>query len=104
MRVVTCVTPIDENSCRIFFWRTRKVSGLAREVWRFMFRAAFEERHWYVLEQDRNMLESLAPNARDREMLYQHDIGVTRLRQMMRRMAKTQIEAESRDAPRTAAE
>jgi hypothetical protein len=49
-------------------------------------------------------LESMAPSARDREMLYQHDIGITRLRQMMRRMAKAQIEAESHAAPRTAAE
>ena len=98
MRVVTCLTPIDENSCRIFFWRSRRVSGLAREAWRFMFRAALEERHWYVLEQDREMLESINPNARDREMLYQHDIGVTRLRQILRSKAKAQIETEDETA------
>jgi hypothetical protein len=95
MRVVTCVTPIDEQATQIFFWRTRKVSGVAREAWRFMFRAYFEERHWEVLEQDREMLESLPPNARDREMLYQHDAGVTRLRQVMRRAAKAQVQAEA---------
>lgn len=102
MRVVTFVTPIDDKTSQIFFWRTRKVSGLAREAWRFMFRATFEERHWYVLEQDRVMLEGLAPDARDHELLYQHDAGITRMRQIMRRMAKAQLEAENANS--TAAE
>ena len=30
------VTPIDEENCRVFFWRTRKVSGWQRDVWKFM--------------------------------------------------------------------
>lgn len=94
MRVVNFITPVDERTCRIFFWRCRKVQGLEREVWRFLFRTTFEPRHWAVLEQDREMLAAMRDDARNRERLYQHDIGITRLRQMMSKMAKTQIAAE----------
>jgi phenylpropionate dioxygenase-like ring-hydroxylating dioxygenase large terminal subunit len=96
MRILAFVTPIDEENCRIFFWRTRKVSGLAREVWRFMYRTRFEARHWFVLEQDREMLAAMPADARRREMLYQHDIGVSRLRKILVGRAKAQIEHEDR--------
>jgi phenylpropionate dioxygenase-like ring-hydroxylating dioxygenase large terminal subunit len=101
MRVVCFITPIDEHNSRIFFWRTRKVSGLERELWRFLFRANLEERHWFVLEQDREMLAAMSDEARNRETLYQHDSGVTRLRRVLFQKAKTQIEYE--DAARVAA-
>jgi len=94
MMVIACVTPVDEHNCRIFFWRTRKVSGVAREAWRFMFRAMLEERHWYVLEQDRQMMASIVEGARDRELLYQNDIGVARLRRILAQKAREQIERE----------
>ena len=42
-------------------------------------------------EQDRVVLESLAPNARDHEYLYQHDVGLSRLRRMMQKAAKEQL-------------
>jgi phenylpropionate dioxygenase-like ring-hydroxylating dioxygenase large terminal subunit len=95
MRILTYITPIDETSCRIFFWRTRKVSGLARESWRFLYRATFEPRHWTVLEQDREMLEALLDDARDHEMLYQHDAGVSRLRVALAKRARAQLDAEA---------
>jgi hypothetical protein len=47
-----------------------------------------------VLEQDRVMLEGMPDDARKREMLYQHDLGVSRIRQILTRAAKEQIEAE----------
>jgi phenylpropionate dioxygenase-like ring-hydroxylating dioxygenase large terminal subunit len=94
MFVLAFVTPIDERSSRIFFWRIRKVSGLEREVWRFMFRAVLEERHWFVLEQDRLMLSAMPDDAREHEMLYQHDTGVTRLRRILAQKAAAQIAAE----------
>jgi hypothetical protein len=87
-------TPVDEHTCKVFFWRLRKVDGLARESWRFLYRAFLEERHWAVLEQDRVMLEGMPDDARRREMLYQHDIGVSRIRQILTRAAKEQVEAE----------
>jgi|SRR5579884_1111080 len=96
MFVITFVTPVDESNCRIFFWRTRAaLTTLERETWRFLFRARLETRHWRVLEQDREMLEHMPPDAYQREMLYQHDIGVTRLRRIMRRKAEAQIKAEA---------
>ena len=94
MRVVNFLTPVDETNCRIFFWRCRKVKGLEREAWRMLFRATFEPLHWQVLEQDRKMLAAMRPDARNRERLYQHDIGITRLRQTLSRMARAQILAE----------
>jgi hypothetical protein len=36
----------------------------------------------------------MAPNANEREHLYQHDMGVVRLRRVMRSAAQEQIEAE----------
>ncbi len=97
-RVLGFMTPIDEHSTRIFFWRNRQVSGIAREAWRFLFRAFFEARHWEVLEQDREMLEDVPYEARRREMLYQHDAGVVRLRRIWRERAKQLLLAEQKDA------
>ena len=94
MRIIGFVTPIDEASCYVFFWRSRKVTGLARESWKLLYRASLEKRHWAVLEQDREMLTAMPTDAREHEMLYQHDIGVARVRQYLARAAKSQIEAE----------
>jgi phenylpropionate dioxygenase-like ring-hydroxylating dioxygenase large terminal subunit len=102
MRIIGYVSPVDEQSCKVYFWRMRRVTGLARESWRFLYRATLEPRHWNVLEQDREMLTSMPADARDREMLYQHDIGVSRLRQMLIRQAKSQIAAEEAASARTA--
>ena len=103
MFVIPIVTPIDETSCRIFFWRTRHVADpIAREAWRFLFRASLEKRHWYVLEQDREMLERMPTTARHRESLYQHDLGVSRLRRIMYRKAVEQLETEAASSARVA--
>jgi phenylpropionate dioxygenase-like ring-hydroxylating dioxygenase large terminal subunit len=95
MLVVPSVTPVDELHSRIFFWRTRKVSGVEREIWRFLFRSTFEARHWTVLEQDREMLSSIPDDARARELLYQHDGGVVRIRDTLAQQARRQMEAET---------
>ncbi len=100
LRIIVFMTPVDENQTRIFFWRCRQVSGLERETWRFLFRAFLEEKHWNVIEQDRAMLESMPASAHRREMLYQHDIGVVRLRRTLRARAREQIEFEESAAQR----
>ena len=87
------VTPIDNENCRVFFWRTRKVSGWQRDVWKFMYRTRLEVLHWDVLEQDRLVLEGLPNDARDREFLYQHDTGLARVRRMMNKEAESQLVA-----------
>jgi hypothetical protein len=81
--IVGYATPIDAQNTRVFFWRCRKVSGWQRNVWRFLYRNHLEKLHWDVLEQDRIILENLAPNARQHEFLYQHDVGLSRLRWLM---------------------
>ena len=40
------------------------------------------------------MLSAMPDDARMREMLYQHDVGVGALRQILTRAAREQIEAE----------
>ena len=93
-RIIGFTTPVTAHECRVYFWRLRKVSGTAREAWRFLYRTTFEARHWHVLEQDRAMLEELPDDARKREMLYQHDVGVSRTRVLLKQAARSQLEAE----------
>ena len=38
-------------------------------------------------------LEQMEPDANQREMLYQHDMGIVRLRRHLRKLATAQIEA-----------
>ena len=91
--IVGMVTPVDETSCRVFFWRCRKVQGWQRDAWKFLYRARLETLHWDVLEQDRLILEGMSDDARDHESLYAHDAGLVRLRRIMRAEAKRQVEA-----------
>ncbi|ANZ23317.1 MULTISPECIES: Rieske 2Fe-2S domain-containing protein [Rhodococcus] len=88
--IVGMCTPIDRDHSAIFHWRTRRVSGWEREAWRFLYRTRLEERHWEVLEQDRAVLEALAADADVEEHLYQHDLGVSRIRRIYRADAKQQ--------------
>ena len=76
----------------MFHWRCRRVSGWLRDTWRFLYRNRLEARHWQVLEQDRAMLEFMELDANQHEHLYQHDIGVVRLRRHLKKLAKEQIE------------
>ena len=103
-RVIGFVTPIGRTTSQIFFWRLRRVSGWERDLWRFLYRERLEARHYAVLEQDRIVLEGMADDAREHEILYQHDIGITRLRRRFRALAREQIDAASAlaAAPRAA--
>jgi len=91
--IVGFATPMDEDHTMVFFWRIRKVSGWQRNVWRFLYRNRLEGMHWDVLEQDRLVLEQMAPNARDHEFLYDHDVGLGRLRRIMKKEATAQVTA-----------
>lgn len=94
-RIIGFATPVDEENTMVFFWRVRKVQGWQRNVWRFLYRNRLEGLHWSVLEQDRVMLENLAPAARDHEFLYQHDLGLSRVRRRMRDIAAKQLSSNS---------
>ena len=101
-RIIGYVLPVDETHSTVFFWRLRKCDGVARDSWRFLYRALLEERHWNVLEQDREMLSAMPDDARKREMLYQHDVGVSRVRLVLKQMARDQLEAEDAAGARAA--
>lgn len=88
--IVGMATPIDANNSAIFHWRTRTVSDWERDVWRFMYKTTLEEKHWAVLEQDREVLEALAADADKDEHLYQHDLGVARIRRVYEADAEKQ--------------
>jgi phenylpropionate dioxygenase-like ring-hydroxylating dioxygenase large terminal subunit len=89
--IIGFATPVDERHCRVFFWRTRKVAGWQRGVWRFLYRNRLEGLHWAVLEQDRVILENMAPDARSREFLYEHDQGMARVRKLLEKRARDQV-------------
>lgn len=88
--VGTC-SPIDDTTSAVVFWRCRKLSGWQRDVWRFLYKNRLEARHWHVLEQDRVMLGEFEPDARERELLYNHDMGLMRLRRVMKQKAIAQL-------------
>jgi len=89
--IIGCCTPIAANKSAVFFWRTRKVSGWQRNAWRFLYRNRLEARHWAVLEQDRVVLEVMDPDANKHEHLYQHDVGLMRVRRQLRQLAIEQL-------------
>jgi len=91
--IVGVYTPITETRAAVFHWRCRKVEGWQRNTWRFLYKNRLEARHWRVLEQDRVMLEQFEPDANQRENLYQHDMGVARLRRVFRTKAEAQLKA-----------
>ncbi len=91
--IVGMYTPIAPNVSAVFHWRCRKVSGWQRDAWRFLYKNRLEARHWAVLEQDRVMLEQFEPDANKREILYQHDMGLVRLRRYFRNKAEAQLQA-----------
>jgi len=91
--IVGFATPLDADHTLVFFWRVRKVSGWQRNVWRFLYRTRLEALHWQVLEQDRVVLENMAPDARDREFLVAHDAGLSRVRRLLEEKARAQLTA-----------
>jgi phenylpropionate dioxygenase-like ring-hydroxylating dioxygenase large terminal subunit len=93
--IIGSYTPITPNMSAIFFWRVRRVQGWQRHVWQFLYRNRLEARHWTVLEQDRNMLEHMEPDAHLREHLYQHDSGIVRLRRILKGLALKEIASQN---------
>lgn len=91
--IIAQATPIDEDHTLFVCWRCRRVQGWQRDVWQFLYRNRLEKLHWDVLEQDRTVLENMAPGARDREFLYQHDVGLARVRRMLGKSAAEYLEA-----------
>lgn len=85
-------TPIDADRTYVWFYRSRKLSGWRRDMWRFLYRNRLEARAAHVVEQDRVMLERIPLAARgERELLIQTDIAVGRMRRLLRDEAIRQL-------------
>lgn len=94
--IIGMVTPISPKLSGVFFWRVRKLSpGWQRDTWRFLYRERLEARHWHVLEQDRVMLERMPADTEVHENLYQHDLGLVRLRRLLRSTAQQQLDRQA---------
>lgn len=93
--IIGSYTPITKEAAGVFHWRCRKVDGWQRDTWRFLYKNRLEERHWNVLEQDRMAVENMEPDANKREHLYQHDMGIVRLRRHLRSLATKQLEKQA---------
>ncbi len=91
--IIGMYTPISEKRAAVMHWRCRKVSGWQRDAWRFLYKNRLEARHWQVLEQDRTMLEQCDLDANKHENLYAHDMGLVRLRRVLRNQAVAQLTA-----------
>lgn len=91
IRVIGHPTPIDANRTLIWFFRCTKASGWKRDLWRFLYKNRFEQRHLYVVEQDRIMLEAFPGSENNSEKLLQTDIAIARMRKMLREEATRQV-------------
>lgn len=96
--IIGSYTPVTKEIAGVFHWRCRKVSGWQRDTWRFLYKNRLEQRHWNVLEQDRIAVESMEPDANQREFLYQHDMGVVRIRRRWKELATQQLEKTAQKA------
>jgi phenylpropionate dioxygenase-like ring-hydroxylating dioxygenase large terminal subunit len=96
--IIGSYTPITTpvRASAVFHWRCRKVDGWQRDTWRFLYKNRLEQRHWNVLEQDRLAVENMEPDANKREHLYQHDMGIVRLRRHLRNLAKKQLDNDAK--------
>ena len=94
LRIIATVVAVDEHNCQFTLWRLRKISGWQGAMYRFMFNMIYDRLAWEVIEQDREAIEAMPPWP-PQERLYQHDVGVARLRRYMRTEAEKQINAAS---------
>ena len=89
--IVFCVTPVDETETKIFAYRFRNVSGWQSDLYHFMYRHRFRAFMDAVLAQDEMALAAM-PAWPPRENLYQHDIGLARIRRHFRHQAEAQAQ------------
>jgi phenylpropionate dioxygenase-like ring-hydroxylating dioxygenase large terminal subunit len=88
-------TPIDDETTFVTFYRSRKISGWKRDLWRFLYLNRLEGYATNVVEQDRLLLEAISLETRTSERLAQSDIAVGRMRRMLREEAERQVAARS---------
>jgi phenylpropionate dioxygenase-like ring-hydroxylating dioxygenase large terminal subunit len=89
--IVVYCTPISAGATAFFAWRARRLTGWQRDVWRFLYKDRLEERHYFPMIQDAEVLESIRDDAGDFENLYQHDVALARVRRQRRQEAEAQL-------------
>mgnify|MGYP000852624458 CR=1 FL=1 len=92
-RINGFATPIDRDHTLVWFFRSRKVSGWQRDMWRFLYKQRWGARADEVIGQDRVLLERVSVDARRRERLIQTDIAIVRMRRLIREEAERQFQA-----------
>jgi phenylpropionate dioxygenase-like ring-hydroxylating dioxygenase large terminal subunit len=88
--ILSHLTPIDAHHTYMWVMRYQKSSGWRRDLWRFLYKNRLEERHDFVIEQDRDIIEAIPEDARGRENLIQCDVGVARIRRQLAKIAEEQ--------------
>jgi len=87
--IVFYTTPINKEKTRIFAYRFRQVSGWQADLYHFMYKNRFQKHMDAVLGQDKMAIAAMPPWPPN-ENLYQHDIGLTRIRKHFRDEAEKQ--------------
>ena len=95
--IICYCTPIDDTSTAFFAWRSRKLDGWQRDVWRFLYKNRWEKRHYFPMIQDRDLLEAIRDDAETFENLYQHDTALVRVRRQWREQAQHQLAERATD-------
>lgn len=88
-------TPIDDETTFVWFYRSRKISGWQRDLWRFLYLNRLEGHAQKVVAQDKLLLEAISLETRESEKLAQSDIAVGRMRRMLREEADRQVNART---------
>lgn len=93
LRILGFATPIDDSHTIVHFPRCRQVSGWQRRLWRTLYNLRLRGTHLHVLNQDKEMLESMRtiPEAQRDEHLAQADKPVLHLRRKLRPLFDAQI-------------
>jgi phenylpropionate dioxygenase-like ring-hydroxylating dioxygenase large terminal subunit len=89
LQIVFFVSPVDEGRTSVFIWRSRKVSGWHADLWHFLYKTRLGRYMDAVLAQDQVALNAMPPWP-PKENLYQHDVGLVRLRRHMEQAAQAQ--------------
>ena len=101
-RIIGYTTPVDETSCLVFFWRFREVTGIAREVVALPLSRDAGDAPLGRAGAGPRDADAHSADAHKREMLYQHDVGVARMRRTLTQQVKHQLDAAAAASVRTA--
>lgn len=89
-RIFPFATPIDEHTTQFTVWRMRNVTGWGAELFRFMFNTKLEHYNYAIVQEDVDILEGMQRWPMP-EKLYQHDVGLARLRRYVRDLVRAQL-------------